>query len=63
MAKSKRLASSIKRHCEEHDISRSHYYELQKKNLGPKTMKVGHRKLISHEAAAEWRRQREDAEG
>ena len=63
MPKSKRFASSIKRHCEEHDISRSFYYELQKKNLGPKTMKVGGRRLISDEASAEWRRRMEDAEG
>ena len=63
MEKGKRLASSVDVFCEEHDISRSFYYDLQKKNLGPKTMKVGRRRLISHEASAEWRRRMEAAEG
>lgn len=62
MEKRQRLAYSINEWCEEHRISRSFYYELQKKKQGPKTMKVGGRRLISHEAAAEWRRRMEAVE-
>ena len=62
MEKRQRLAYSINEWCDEHRISRSFYYELQKKNQGPKTMKVGARRLISHEAAAAWRRQMEAVE-
>ena len=62
MEKGKRLASSVDEFCEEHRISRAFYYELQKRKQGPKTMKVGTRRLISHEAAAEWRRRMEAVE-
>ncbi len=59
MEKDKRLASSVDEFCEEHGISRSLYYELQKTKQGPKTMKVGARRLISQESAAKWRRRME----
>ena len=62
MEKRDHLASSVDEFCEEHRISRSFYYDLLKKNQGPKTMKVGARRLISHEAAAEWRRRMEAIE-
>lgn len=61
MEKSNRLASSVDEFCRENSISRSFYYELQKKKRGPKTMKVGARRLISQEAGAEWRRRMEAA--
>ena len=55
------LASSVNEFCRENSISRSFYYELQKKKRGPKTMKVGARRLITREAGAEWRRRMEAA--
>jgi Helix-turn-helix domain len=42
-----------------HRISRATVYNLWKRGLGPKYMQVGSRRLISREAAAEWRRQME----
>jgi hypothetical protein len=35
------------------------YYEMKKEGWGPVEMEVGRRRLISYEAAAEWRRERE----
>ncbi len=42
-----------------HRISRSMLYKLIKQGLGPRIMKVGRRRLISIEAAAEWRQRME----
>jgi hypothetical protein len=50
---------SIQEFCDAHRISRSRYFELKKQGLTPDEMHVGHRHLISFEAAARWRRQRE----
>ena len=52
-------ASSVTRFCKDHDISRAHFYNLFRAGRAPKTFKVGSRRLISDEAAAEWRRQQE----
>jgi hypothetical protein len=41
-------------------ISRAHYYNLRKDGLGPREMHAGSRVLISAEAAADWRRAREE---
>ena len=49
-------AFDIRDFCDYHKISKSHFYNLIKQNLAPKMMSVGKRKLISEEAAAEWRR-------
>lgn len=49
-------AYDIRDFCDYHRISKSHFYNLLKKNLAPKMMTVGKRKLISEESAAEWRR-------
>jgi hypothetical protein len=54
-------ALSIEQFCNSHGISLDLYYKLQRQGLGPRTMKVGSRTLISIEAAAEWRRAREIA--
>ena len=51
----KKGAYDIRDFCDFHKISKSHFYNLLKKNLGPRLMKVGKRKLISEEAAADWR--------
>jgi len=42
-----------------HGISRATFYNLIKRQLAPRLMKVGKRTLISVEAAAEWRAQME----
>ena len=47
--------------CERHDISEAFFYKLRGLGLAPVVMKVGARTLISREAAAEWRRERETA--
>jgi hypothetical protein len=54
-------AFSIPLFCAMHDFSPAHYYRLKAAGLGPKEMKIGHRVLISREAAERWRRQREQA--
>ncbi len=55
------LAYSIRQFCQAHSISVDSYFRMQRAGLGPVTMKVGHRTLISVEAAAAWRRERERA--
>jgi hypothetical protein len=52
-------AFSIAAFCERHDISVAHYYRLRCEGKTPAEMKLGSRILISKEAAAKWRRQRE----
>ncbi|RQR23350.1 hypothetical protein DIE23_35190 [Burkholderia sp. Bp9143] len=52
-------ASSIDQFCEAHGISRAFFYELVASGRGPRLMKLGRRVLISHEAAADWRREME----
>jgi hypothetical protein len=56
-----RLALSILEFCDAHGISEGFYYKLKKQRKGPREMKVGTRTLITFEAAAEWRREREAA--
>jgi hypothetical protein len=56
-----RKASSIDEFCRDHGISRAMFYKLQRAGLGPRVMVVGTRKLVSIEAAAAWRRDRESA--
>lgn len=52
---------SIPQFCEQHNISRSFYFRLRDAGIGPREMRVGSRVLISREAAAAWRREREAA--
>ena len=54
-------AASISRFCARHDISRATYYNLRQAGLGPREMRIGTRVLITVEAAAAWRREREAA--
>lgn len=55
-------AFSIDEFCARHGpISRSYYYKLREAGLGPREIKIGTRVLISAEAAAVWRREREAA--
>jgi predicted DNA-binding transcriptional regulator AlpA len=58
-----RLALSIPEFCDAHGISEGFFYKLKKQGEGPREMKVGSRTLITLEAAAEWRRARENQHG
>ncbi len=53
------LALSVAQFCAAHDLSRALFYQLVKDGKGPTLMHVGRRTLISHEAAAAWRRRME----
>jgi hypothetical protein len=52
-------AQSVTEFCKAHGISCAHFYNLKKRGLAPKTLVVGRRRLVSQEAAAEWRRRME----
>lgn len=52
-------AFTIEQFSQAHGISRAMFYKLLNDGSGPRTFKAGKRTLISVEAAAEWRRQRE----
>jgi len=58
------VAYSIDEFCKAHRISRAMFYKLDHQGLSPRVMRVGTRSIISKEAAADWRREREsdDAE-
>jgi hypothetical protein len=55
------MAYSIAEFCEAHGISVDLYFRMARDGFGPQTMKVGARTLVSHEAAARWRLEREAA--
>jgi hypothetical protein len=52
-------AFTIAEFCSAHRISQSMYFKMRNLGLGPREMAVGSRRLISQEAAAEWRKARE----
>jgi hypothetical protein len=54
-------AYSVDEFCARHRISPQLFYKLKPQGLMPMTFHVGTRVLISREAAAAWRREREDA--
>ena len=54
-----RAAYTIDEFCMAHRISRRTFYDLIERGEAPKLMHIGSKKLISAEAAAKWRRQRE----
>lgn len=54
-------AFTVREFCDAHSISVAFYYVLRQEGLGPREMPLKSKILISYEAAAEWRRQREDA--
>jgi hypothetical protein len=54
-------AYSIHDFCARHGISPQLFYKLKPLGLMPVTFSVGARVLISREAAAAWRRERENA--
>ena len=54
-----KLAFSIPEFCAMHNLSRTHLWMLEKEGKGPRLMHVGRRRLISAEAASDWRRSME----
>ncbi len=48
--------------CELHSICRSSFYNMLKRNEGPRLTRVGKRVLITPEALEEWRKARTDPE-
>lgn len=54
-----KLALSITEFCIAHGISEKTFYNLRNAGQGPKEMHVLGRRMISLEAAAEWRREME----
>ena len=56
-----KAACSVPEFCEQHGISRAHFYALLQDGRGPTVMKAGRRTLISQEATEEWRRRMEAA--
>ena len=53
-------AYSIALFCSRHGISERFYFKLKAAGRGPAEMRLGNRVLISREAAARWRAERED---
>ena len=53
-------ATSIPVFCAENGISRAHFYNLMKRGLAPKTLVAGRWRLVSNEAAIQWRRSMEE---
>jgi len=49
-------AFSIKEFCERHGISQSFFFKLRNRGLGPRTMRLGTRVLITREDARQWRK-------
>jgi hypothetical protein len=54
-------AFSVSEFCRRNSISIQLFYKLKPLGLMPKTFRLGARVLISKEAAAAWRREREAA--
>jgi hypothetical protein len=51
-------AFTIPEFCTAHRISRAFYYTLRSRGLAPDEAELLGRKIITHEAAARWRKQR-----
>jgi predicted DNA-binding transcriptional regulator AlpA len=54
-------AMSVDQFCHAHGVNRDTFYSLLKKGEAPECMRLGRRRLVSFEAAARWRAQREAA--
>jgi hypothetical protein len=54
-------AYSVDTFCKRHGFSRAYLYLLWRRGEGPRFMQVGARRLISREAAIDWRRSMEQA--
>lgn len=58
---SDQAAYTILEFCHSHRLSRAKLYQLWDQGAGPRIMRIGAKVLISAEAAAQWRRDREAA--
>jgi hypothetical protein len=56
-----RLALSVNEFCDAHGISRTHLYDMWREGGGPRYMIAGGKRLISAEAALDWRVESERA--
>ncbi|MCC7203113.1 MAG: hypothetical protein IT393_10700 [Nitrospirae bacterium] len=56
-------AFTISDFCESHKISRAFFYQLVKAGKGPLIIRLGSKRLVTKEAAAEWRRKLEAESG
>lgn len=54
-------AYTISEFCRAHTISRGHFYTLRRRGLGPDVAELLGRRIVTHEAAARWRKQRTSA--
>jgi hypothetical protein len=54
-----RAAYNIREFCEAHRISEAMYYKLRANDLGPREARALKKVIITFEAAADWRRERE----
>ena len=52
-----KAAYSISEFCRDHSISRGLFYKLKKLGLTPREIELGSRRIITREAAADWRAQ------
>jgi transposase-like protein len=52
-------AYSVSEFCERHGFSKGHLYDQWRAGRGPRFFRLGDRRLISAEAAADWRREME----
>jgi hypothetical protein len=58
----RRAAYTVSELCDAHRISRSKLYQLWSADLGPRFIQIGTKKIITTEAAANWRRAGEAAD-
>ncbi|MGA8612826.1 MAG: hypothetical protein WB760_14240 [Xanthobacteraceae bacterium] len=56
-----RAAYTVSEFCDAHRVSRSKLFQLWAAGVGPRFIHVGTKKIITLEAAADWRRSREQA--
>ena len=52
---------TIAEFCAAHKLSRSKLYQLWRSGIGPRSIKIGSKNLITAEAACAWRRELEAA--
>ena len=52
---------TIEDFCERNRISEAMYFKLKRQGHAPREMKLGKKILITPEAEADWRREREEA--
>lgn len=52
-------AYSVAEFCRRHGFSTGHLYALWRGKRGPRYMQLGDRRIITREAAADWRRELE----